>query len=121
MLRGRTNAEAGATYVSNLTSTLTADKITVSIDGDSSASSEITKEIVKTEAKANATTGANDVEVTLKLSNIAQATRKSGKKYKEWSTSHLRSINVNIWTNHATTRFWNRSYHSYFYYCFIIC
>ena len=83
-LRGRTNAEAGIDHTSNVTSTLTANDITIFIDGVEVTS--ITK-VVSTNTKtiANVLTGANDVLQEIVLSDFEQAMRQAGKNYKEWS------------------------------------
>ena len=88
-LTGRTNQEAGTTYVSNLTSTLTVDQITLKLDGKTDTENEefnrtVKKEIISTTSVDNSITKAKDVEVVLKISNLVN-TRKDGKYYKEYS------------------------------------
>ena len=82
-LRGRTNAEAGKDFTSNVTSTLTADKIHVYFDGEEAT--DITKDIATATNTKNATTGANDVLQVITLSNLEETLRQKGKNYKEWS------------------------------------
>ena len=81
-LRGRTNAEAGKDFTSNVTSSLTADKIHVYFDGVESKT--VTKSIATTVVAKNAITGANDVTQVLTISGLDDA-RKDGKTYTEWS------------------------------------
>ena len=86
-LRGRTNAEAGKEFTSNVTSSLTQsqinDQIKVFIDGKEATT--ITKTIGNATADTNATTGASDVVQVLTITNFQEAARQSGKSYKEWS------------------------------------
>ena len=86
-LRGRTNAEAGKDYTSNVTSKLSNDKINeqvkVFIDGEEATS--VTKTLETSKVVENAITKANDIEQTLTLTNFEQALRQQGKNYKEWS------------------------------------
>ena len=82
-LRGRTNAEAGKDFTSNVTSSLTADKIHVYFDGEEAT--DITKDIATATTTKNATTGANDVLQVITLSNLEETLRQKGKNYKEWS------------------------------------
>ena len=82
-LRGRTNAEAGVDFTSDVASTLTADKIHVYFDGEEASS--VTKAIGAVSTAKNAITGANDVIQVLTLSDFEQALRQQGKEYKEWS------------------------------------
>ena len=81
-LRGRTNAEAGKDFTSNVTSSLTADKIHVYFDGVESTT--VSKSIATTVVAKNAITGANDVTQVLTISGLDD-TRKDGKTYTEWS------------------------------------
>ena len=82
-LRGRTNAEAGKEFTSNVTSSLTQSQIKVFIDGKEATT--ITKTIGNATADTNATTGASDVVQVLTITNFQEAARQSGKSYKEWS------------------------------------
>ena len=81
-LRGRTNTEAGATYVSNLTSSLATGNIKVYING--TEVTNIGKSLGTATTVQNATTKANDVRQVLTLTNIEQG-RLNGKLYKEYS------------------------------------
>ena len=81
-LRGRTNSEAGTTYVSNLTSSLAAGNIRVYING--TELTNIGKSLGMATTVQNATTKANDVRQVLTLTNIEQG-RLNGKLYKEYS------------------------------------
>ena len=81
-LRGRTNPEAGTTYVSNLTSSLAAGNIRVYING--TELTNIGKSLGMATTVQNATTKANDVRQVLTLTNIEQG-RLNGKLYKEYS------------------------------------
>ena len=83
-LRGRTNAEAGTDYVSDVTSSLAVGNIKILVDG-TDITSIVTKTLGTASQTTNATTGAKDVLQTLTLSNFAEATRRTGKSYKEWS------------------------------------
>ena len=82
-LRGRTNAEAGVDFTSNVTSTLTADNIHVYFNGEEATT--ITKSLATPTTAINAVTGANDVLQVLTLSDIEEELRQQGKDYKEWS------------------------------------
>ena len=82
-LRGRTNAEAGVDFTSDVASTLTADKIHVYFDGEEATG--ITKQIATATTTTNAVTGANDVLQVITLSDIVEGLRQQGKSYKEWS------------------------------------
>ena len=88
-LRGRTNPEAGATYVSNLTSSLAAGNIRVYING--TELTNIGKSLGTATTVQNATTKANDVRQVLTLTNIEQG-RVTGKEYKEYSGNISLSI-----------------------------
>ena len=86
-LRGRTNAEAGKDFTSDVESLLNNDKIDeqikVYIDGEEATS--ITKQVATATEATNETTGAKDVVQVLTLSNFEEALRQKGKNYKEWS------------------------------------
>ena len=85
-LRGRTNAEAGKDFTSNVESSLTqndTNKIHVYFDGEEAT--DITKDIATATTTKNATTGANDVLQVITLSNLEETLRQKGKNYKEWS------------------------------------
>ena len=86
-LRGRTNAEAGKDFTSNVESSLSNEKINdqikVYIDGEEATS--ITKQVAAATEATNETTGAKDVVQVLTLSNFEEALRQKGKNYKEWS------------------------------------
>ena len=82
-LRGRTNAEAGVDFTSNVTSSLTAENLHVYFDGEEAT--DITKDIATATTTKNATTGANDVLQVITLSNLEETLRQKGKNYKEWS------------------------------------
>ena len=81
-LRGRTNPDAGTTYVSNLTSSLATGNIKVYING--TEVTNIGKSLGTATTVQNATTKANDVRQVLTLTNIEQG-RLNGKLYKEYS------------------------------------
>ena len=84
-LRGTTNTEVAADeYISDVTSSLTADDIRVFID-DIEITDVVTKTIGTATQTANTRTGAQDVLQVLTLSNFEEATRQVGKAYKEWS------------------------------------
>ena len=84
-LRGTTNQEVAPTeYISDVTSSLTADDIRVFID-DIEITDVVTKTIGTVTQTANTRTGAQDVLQVLTLSNFEEATRQVGKAYKEWS------------------------------------
>ena len=82
-LRGRTNAEAGVDFTSNVTSSLTAENIHVYFDGEEATT--ITKSLADATTATNAVTNANDVLQVLTLSNLEEALRQQGKNFKEWS------------------------------------
>ena len=86
-LRGRTNAEAGKDFTSDVESSLSNEKINdqikVYIDGEEATS--ITKQVAAATEATNETTGAKDVVQVLTLSNFEEALRQKGKNYKEWS------------------------------------
>ena len=82
-LRGRTNAEAGVDFTSNVESTLTANNIHVYFNGEEATT--ITKTLATATNSTNAITGANDVLQVLTLSNLEEELRQQGKDYKEWS------------------------------------
>ena len=88
-LRGRTNPDAGTTYVSNLTSSLAAGNIRVYING--TEITNIGKSLGTATTVQNATTKANDVRQVLTLTNIEQG-RVTGKDYKEYSGNISLSI-----------------------------
>ena len=90
-LRGRTNAEAGKDFTSDVESTLTTNDIHVYIDGEEATT--ITKELATATTTKNATTEANDVLQVLTLSNLKEALRQQGKNYKEWSGNISLKIN----------------------------
>ena len=84
-LRGTTNTEVNATeYISNVTSTLTSNDIKVFIE-DTEITDIITKSLGTATQTPNTRTGAQDVLQVLTLSNFEEATRRTGKDYKEWS------------------------------------
>ncbi len=84
-LRGTTNTEVDpAEYISDVTSSLTTDDIKVFID-DTEITDIITKTIGRATQTANTRTGAQDVLQVLTISNFEEATRQTGKLYKEWS------------------------------------
>ena len=83
-LRGTTNPEAGTDYISDVTSTLTADDIKVCIDSEVEAES-ITKTLGTATTATNPTTGAQDVIYELILSDFEESTIDESKGYKEWS------------------------------------
>ena len=82
-LRGRTNAEAGKDFTSNVESSLKAENLHVYFDGEEAT--DITKDIATATTTKNATTGANDVLQVITLSNLEETLRQKGKNYKEWS------------------------------------
>ena len=86
-LRGRTNAEAGKDFTSDVESSLSNEKINdqikVYIDGEEATS--ITKQVAAATEATNETTEAKDVVQVLTLSNFEEALRQKGKNYKEWS------------------------------------
>ena len=82
-LRGRTNAEAGKDFTSNVESSLKAENLHVYFDGEEAT--DITKDIATAATTKNATTGANDVLQVITLSNLEETLRQKGKNYKEWS------------------------------------
>ena len=84
-LRGTTNTEVDATeYISDVTSSLTANDIKVFID-DTEITDIVTKTVGTATQTANTRTGAQDVIQVITLSNFEEATRQAGKLYKEWS------------------------------------
>ena len=84
-LRGTTNTEvAPAEYISDVTSTLTADGIKIFID-ETEITDLVTKTVGTATTTANTRTGAQDVLQTVTLSNFEEAARQAGKQYKEWS------------------------------------
>jgi len=93
-LRGRTNAEAGVDFTSNVTSSLTQaklnDQIQIFIDGEQVDG--LTKTIEDATVVKNAVTGANDVTQVLTLSNFEESARQSGKNFKEWSGNIILKI-----------------------------
>ena len=84
-LRGTTNTEvAGDEYISDVTSSLTANDIKIFID-DTEITDIVTKTVGTATQTNNTRTGAKDVLQVLTLSNFEEATRRTGKSYKEWS------------------------------------
>ena len=82
-LRGRTNAEAGKNYISDVTSSLKAENIHVLFDGEEATS--ISKELSEVTTATNEITKAQDVKHVLTITNFEEALRQQGKNYKEWS------------------------------------
>ena len=101
-LRGRTNSEAGTTYVSNLTSSLATGNIKVYING--TEVTNIGKSLGTATTVQNATTKANDVRQVLTLTNIEQG-RLNGKLYKEYSGN----ISLSITQGNLTDTFGNKN------------
>ncbi len=101
-LRGRTNSEAGTTYVSNLTSSLAAGNIRVYING--TELTNIGKSLGTATTVQNATTKANDVRQVLTLTNIEQG-RVTGKEYKEYSGN----ISLEIAQGNLTDKYGNKN------------
>ena len=84
-LRGTTNTEVASNeYISDVTSSLTTNDIKVYID-DTEITDIVTKEVGTATQIANTRTGAQDVLQIVTLSNFEEATRRTGKDYKEWS------------------------------------
>ena len=98
-LRGRTNPEAGTTYVSKLTSSLATGNIKVYINGTEVTSINKTLDDAKYD-KDNP----NDVLQTLTLSNIEQG-RVTGKEYKEYSGN----ISLEIAQGNLTDAYGNKN------------
>ena len=98
-LRGRTNPEAGTTYVSKLTSSLATGNIKVYINGTEVTSINKTLDDAKYD-KDNP----NDVLQTLTLSNIEQG-RVKGKEYKEYSGN----ISLEIAQGNLTDKYGNKN------------
>ena len=82
-LRGRTNAEAGKNYISDVTSSLKAENIHILFDGEEATS--ISKELSEVTTATNEITKAQDVKHVLTITNFEEALRQQGKNYKEWS------------------------------------
>ena len=101
-LRGRTNSEAGTTYVSNLTSSLAAGNIRVYING--TEITNIGKSLGTATTVQNATTKANDIRQVLTLTNIEQG-RVAGKEYKEYSGN----ISLEIAQGNLTDKYGNKN------------
>ena len=101
-LRGRTNPEAGTTYISNLTSSLAAGNIRVYING--TEITNIGKSLGTATTVQNATTKANDVRQVLTLTNIEQG-RVTGKEYKEYSGN----ISLEIAQGNLTDKYGNKN------------
>ena len=84
-LRATTNPEAGATeYISDITGSLSTGNIKISIDG-TDITSIVTKSLGTVTQPTNSKTGAKDLEQTLTISNLEEASRRTGKSYLEWS------------------------------------
>ena len=84
-LRGTTNTEIDSSeYISDVTSLLTPNDIKVYID-DTEITDVVTKEIGTATQTDNTRTGAKDILQVVTLSNFEEATRRTGKSYKEWS------------------------------------
>ena len=84
-LRGTTNTEVAADeYISDVTSSLTTNDIKIFID-DTDVTNIVTKTLGTATQTTNTRTGANDVSQVLTISNFIEATRQTGKLYKEWS------------------------------------
>ena len=84
-LRGTTNTELTATeYISNVTSSLAPENIKVFIE-DTEITDIVTKTVGTATTTANTKTGAQDVLQTVTLTNFEEASRQTGKSYKEWS------------------------------------
>ena len=84
-LRGTTNTEvASDEYISDVTSSLTTNDIKVFVD-NTEVTDIITKSLGTATQTNNTRTGAKDVLQVLILSNFEEATRRTGKSYKEWS------------------------------------
>ena len=101
-LRGRTNPDAGTTYISNLTSSLAAGNIRVYING--TEITNIGKSLGTATTVQNATTKANDVRQVLTLTNIEQG-RVTGKEYKEYSGN----ISLEIAQGNLTDKYGNKN------------
>ena len=101
-LRGRTNPDAGTTYVSNLTSSLAAGNIRVYING--TEITNIGKSLGTATTVQNATTKANDVRQVLTLTNFEQG-RLNGKLYKEYSGN----ISLEIAQGNLTDKYGNKN------------
>ena len=101
-IRGRTNPDAGTTYVSNLTSSLAAGNIRVYING--TEITNIGKSLGTATTVQNATTKANDVKQVLTLTNIEQG-RVTGKEYKEYSGN----ISLEIAQGNLTDKYGNKN------------
>ena len=84
-LRGTTNQEVDPIeYISDVTSTLTSNDIKVFIE-DTEITDIVTKEIGTATQTDNTRTGAKDILQVVTISNFEEATRRTGKDYKEWS------------------------------------
>ena len=102
-LRARTNNNATSYYKSNITGSLGTGNITVYIDGE--AATSISKSLSGPTSVKNGTTGYNDVKYTLTLTGFEQGSRKSGKKYKEWSGN----VQLSIAQGTATDSYGNKN------------
>ena len=84
-LRGTTNPEVAADeYISDVTSSLTADDIKVFID-DTEVTDLVTTTVGGATQTNNTRTGAQDVLQVITITNFEEASRQAGKLYKEWS------------------------------------
>ena len=84
-LRATTNPEVDASeYTSDVTGSLAVGNIKVLIDG-TDITSIVTKSLGTATQVDNTRTGAKDVTYTLTLSKLEEASRRTGKNYKEWS------------------------------------
>ena len=102
-LRGTTNRTTpSAEYISDLTSSLAKGNIKVYIDGVNAtdALNKLNAISVATATQtANTRTGAKDVLQVITLSNLEEASRQSGKGYKEWSGNVRLEINQKTLTD----------------------
>ena len=84
-LRGTTNPEVAVDeYISDVTSSLTADDIKVFID-DTEVTDLVTTTVGGATQTNNTRTGAQDVLQIITITNFEEAERLLGKTYKEWS------------------------------------
>ena len=112
-LRGKTNSEVDASeYASNVTSYLSTDNIKIMIDG-TDITSIVTKSLASATTAINSKTGKLDVLQVLTISNFTEATRRSGKSYKEWSGNIYFEIEKgtlsDVYGNRNTAAAWSSS------------
>ncbi len=85
-------------------STLTKDKIALTVDGDKNANTAITKTLSTATYSTNSSTGLKEIKYTLTLSNWEQSTKQSGKTFLEYSGTTKITIPAGTVTDQHTNK-----------------